>query len=410
MSVIAATMDRVPPVLSECACPSFGRRILAGFRKGLAFFWKYFLGMIYCQSAIGGVLIVGWTYRLVQRSVLKRWWRMSGFRRSGQGYKAFLESHDRTRAMVHWPNWVVESDFMNVVGRRTRQNPGLWKGTIALGKSLVHSLWLNFRIGLRGILNTWVLTLPGCILWLFGWYDGWNNSFNKGYEQAAVGPLLGWLGVLLFIIAMLYVPMAQVRQAATGNWRSFYQFRVVWRLVRQKWFMCMLLAGLYSLAYLPVAILKMAPISFSDNPAIMDHSNAQIIEFLQAYFFWASVVVFPAYVSLRLVAARIYASALVRTVQNGKVPIAALQPEEKEDLERLGLLTVREERRLPWPLRLFAWAVRSGVKTATVFIWFIFVSQIFIAEFFNYHPGKGWLNQTLVQLPWFHDIPYDQLK
>jgi hypothetical protein len=38
-------------------------------------------------------------------------------------------------------------------------------------------------------------------------------------------------------------------------------------------------------------------------------------------------------------------------------------------------------------------------------LWFAFVAQIFVSEFFNYHPVVGWLNQPLVHLPWFRYIP-----
>jgi hypothetical protein len=41
----------------------------------------------------------------------------------------------------------------------------------------------------------------------------------------------------------------------------------------------------------------------------------------------------------------------------------------------------------------------------TAMVWFTFVAQIFISEFINYHPVIGWLNQPLVQLPWFHYVP-----
>ena len=78
------------------------------------------------------------------------------------------------------------------------------------------SFVLNVKLGVGAIFNTWVLTLPACGLWLFAWYDGWNNSFTKGYEQAGVGPGTELLGVGLFIAAMLYVPMAQ---GASGRHR-----------------------------------------------------------------------------------------------------------------------------------------------------------------------------------------------
>jgi len=66
-------------------------------------------------------------------------------------------------------------------------------------KALGQSLWMNVRLGVQSVFNTWLLTLPACVLMLFGWYDGWNNSFNKGYEQFLVAPGISWLGMMLFI-------------------------------------------------------------------------------------------------------------------------------------------------------------------------------------------------------------------
>jgi hypothetical protein len=40
-----------------------------------------------------------------------------------------------------------------------------------------------------------------------------------------------------------------------------------------------------------------------------------------------------------------------------------------------------------------------------VAVWFSFVAQIYISEFINYHSGLGWINQPLVQLPWFRYLP-----
>jgi len=60
-------------------------------------------------------------------------------------------------------------------------------------------------------------------------------------------------------------------------------------------------------------------------------------------------------------------------------------------------------------VRLIAWTgTRLGRLVsagALVLIWFSFVAQIYIAEFLMNHRGIGWLNQPLVQLPWFHYLP-----
>jgi hypothetical protein len=53
---------------------------------------------------------------------------------------------------------------------------------------------------------------------------------------------------------------------------------------------------------------------------------------------------------------------------------------------------------------------RATTGVALFLVWFSFAAQIYISEFFLKSPmGRGWLNQPLVQLPWFNYIPA-QLK
>jgi hypothetical protein len=40
--------------------------------------------------------------------------------------------------------------------------------------------------------------------------------------------------VALFVAAMVYVPMAQVHQAVTGDFRAFFEFRFVGRFIRAR--------------------------------------------------------------------------------------------------------------------------------------------------------------------------------
>src|ERR1051325_4581211 len=164
----------------------------------------------------------------MQRSVLKRWWQASVSSAKPGRFEEFAAGDARTVGHVHWPNWFLAQDF-----RRNRRVQRGWPPAAALLPRLAASLWHNVRLGVQAMFNTWVLTLPSCALMLFGWYDGWNNSFNKGYEQFSVGPATSWFGIMLFAAAMLYVPMAQARQAITGEWRALYQLRLGSRPVRR---------------------------------------------------------------------------------------------------------------------------------------------------------------------------------
>jgi hypothetical protein len=372
----------------------------------LIFPLKLCWAMLFCQSLAGSIFVVGWTYRLAQRSAFKTWNARARSLKSGTGGSAgagggLIGEH------AHWPNWFVRQNF--------RQ--GLW-GEAARGGSyaakvlrlLFHSLWTNFWIGLRGIANTWVLTLPACLLWWFGWYDGWNNSFNKGYEQAPVGPLISLLGVGWFIAVMFYLPLAQARQAVTGEWRCFYQWKLIRKLVREQWLYCVLLAVLYSLLSVPLAALKTSPMFWMHNrPELGNLSREQVVAMLNGYFFWSAIVVVPAFVMLRVAAARIYASGIIALVRSGKIGESELAPTEREALSRLGLLGLGAEPPRHRLVRFITWTgtrvgrVVGGIVLALV--WFSFVAQIYISEFLNYHGGRGWMNQPLVQLPWFHYVP-----
>jgi hypothetical protein len=233
-----------------------------------------------------------------------------------------------------------------------------------------------------------------------------------------VGPLTGWLGIVCFIVAMFYVPLAQARQAATGSCRAFYEFRFVWRLVKGRWRGSLWLALLYALLALPVGILKTAPAFFPQwNPALEDATDAEVLRILNAYYFWSSAAVLGCFVLLKLSAARVYAASLLSAVERGSIDRDQLHSWERSALDQLGLLQPSQFRTRHPVVRTATGAGRlvrgSALGLATFVLWFSFVAQIFVSEFFNYHPLDsvrghflgGWMNQPLVQLPWFNYTP-----
>ena len=230
--------------------------------------------------------------------------------------------------------------------------------------------------------------------------------------MAWVGPTTGIVGVALFIAAMLVVPLAQARQAATGQWRAFYDFALIWRLMRQSWSRSIVLAGLYSLLSLPVMALLNLPAFFDQLwPDLASLSDTEALAFLKTYYFRVAILGFSVVVILRLAAARVYARAIVTAIRNGGVRVAELSLDEQRLIQRLDLGTSPPQARKSVIVRIPLWmgsrlleGVAVGLVTA---IWFSFVAQIFVAEFLNYHPVAGWLNQPLVQLLWFSFIPLE---
>lgn len=373
--------------------------------RWLAFPCKVFIGMLLIQSFIGAVVVLGWAWRLTQRFALRAWWRRS----AATSWPEFVEGARETEIHRAWPNWIIGP-----------------RGSSSRWQRIFGALWFNFKFGAQAIFSTWVVTAPACALWIFSWYDGWNNSFNKGYEQAAVGPATGIAGVLLFIVVMFYLPMAQARQAATGDWRAFFQFRFVWKLIRRRWLESLGLAMLIVGMSLPLTIMKTAPGFFTAMKAekaadqngfrkmtggqMEDMTPTEALRRLKSYYFWCGLYVLTAVVVTRWAAARVYAGAVLDCVQSGSIPPDALHEWEWKTLHRLNLLEVRPPRERHWFVRTCAWiATRAGAITvgfAIALVWFGLVAQVYVSEFLlKTDHGQGWWNQPLVQLPHFNYIP-----
>src|SRR5262249_22165497 len=188
--------------------------------------WRLPVGAVLCLWWWSSILVVGWLYRRMQAVVLRRWFLQSPLR-AAYTFEEFCDTLGAD-APVPRPRWLL----------RERIGTALAPGQPGrLGRALTvpwHSLWRNFKVGFQGLFCTFLLTGWGCLLMLFSCEFGWLNSFNKGYEQAVLGPVTGLLGIALFIAAMFYVPMAQAHQAATGDYRAFFEFRFVWSLIRAR--------------------------------------------------------------------------------------------------------------------------------------------------------------------------------
>jgi len=369
--------------------------------------WKIFLGAVFCQWLPTAIFVVGWTYRAMQRRALRIWQKHSMLPEST---RQVLRQTDPL-FIVHesWPNW-----FMQPRGLRAAAKAAVVPTFRARVRRRMHmigaSLGDNLRIGLLGMLNTSVILILPAILWQIGWYSGWDNSFNKGYEQYSNGIALSLTGIILFLTAMLYLPMAQARQAATGSWRAFYDFRTVWAITRNSPVRTILLATAYTLASLPIAITLGFPFFLeSAVKGWSDFTATQQTKFLNAYYFRLGIYGFMAYVFVRWLAAGWYARTIVELLHTGRIKKDALAGAERHALAALHLDNEGEAARLH-PAIAVTLAVsrpvwRVAVLTGAVIVWFTFVAQIYVREFIVYHPYQGFMNQPLVQLPWFRYVP-----
>ncbi len=392
-----------PPMVWESAARPLStvtwRRRRLGWRV-LEAIWKLALGALCGMSAVLSLLIVGWALRASEREVVRSWWRRRPERRPRESFAQFAEASGRTVELAAWPSWFTGDPGPGVYGWRDR----LWQRAFG-------GLLANVRLGIQSAFNVAVFTLPGGMLWTFGWYAGWMNSFHKGYENYFVGISVFGVGIVLFIAAMLYVPMALARQASTGNWRSFYDFKLVWTLIQRRWLGQFILALLALGLGLILSVLRAIPQFLPQmNAHLADSTALEQLHWIERYFLATALFGFAAFVLFRLAAARVYAGALLEAVQRGVITQDQLADREWEILNQLGLIHQRPTPSHHAFFRLVRWLGTRVGRTvggfATIIIWFLFVFNVMTVEFLNFHQaGRGWWNQPLIQLPWFDYTP-----
>lgn len=356
--------------------------------------WKWILGAVSCQGPVFALNGAGWAYRLAERSAMKAWWKGQSapgdrFREAAR-VTPFLAAYERT------PNWIWAQD---------RAAHGMLMRWV---NGLLKNLWLGFCAWFHSLV---FLVVPS-ILMMVSWYSGWDNSFNKGYEQFAVGQQLGLIGVFLMVVVMFYLPMAQARFAMTQDVRSFYDFRLNRQLIRTQWIACLGLVAGYAISGLPLMAadsllgLITGEKSSQEPNALSELTAAQALGFLQTYFFWWGFYVFGAFVALRCWAARIYARGVQRATQQGRLNAETLSEKERQAIDHFQMAS------RPPVVRGRVRALGSNVTrifigaVAAVLLWLGFGFQTHVKQFFNYqHELRRWSNQPLVQIPWFHHIP-----
>jgi hypothetical protein len=412
-------------------------------RWPFAWLWRIGFGGLFCFSYFTSILVVGWHYRWMQGKVFYSWWKQSPQRQRGS-FEDFCVSlgHD---APVRRPRWFLKERLQATLRRPARdgQAPSGARLFVRALKLPFGSLWRNFRFGVLGLLATFLLTGPGCLLMLFGWEFGWLVSFNKVYEQAFIGLAVSWVGILLFIAAMFYVPMAQVHQAVTSDFRAFFDFRFVWRLIQARLTAYLGLAAVTALiGLLFVEVLKTAPGFFYNNPVLEAHMDTYaelkalselspeaaaeegvdtgaaaaqaethrqaILQALNQFLLAGCFGLFLALLFIRRIAAAVYGSAVIKVIERGRVTRSDLHPTLVRWFEALGLnlIPTADVPGFVYAVRWSgAWVYRKFAYTLLAVIWFLFVAKTYVGEFFNYHPVAGFANHALIQLPCFDYVP-----
>jgi len=386
--------------------------------------WVLLIGTLFCGPLVLGTLsflnyflalvALGWLTRWTQGRVLYGWWKRSP-RRSEQTFTDFRATLGPD-APVPRPRWFFREDFridsIRVeISRPTLDGepPGFLRWMRSAVGSPFRSLGLNFQLGLQTLAGTCLLMGWGCLAMTFSWEFGWLNSFHKGYELAFFGPSLGIFGILLFALAMLYVPMAQVHHAATGDLRAFFDFRFICRLILARLTAYTLLALAFLGLGIILEVLKTAPVGFDDHIDFWTNAtDLQLLLLLRRYYFGCAAALFVSLLLTRGLAAAVYRSAVLKVLRRGRVRRAELHPVLAGWLEQLGNLSPVQARAQGFAgflRRLARKNYRRLLYVVLLLTWIVFAAKVYVGEFFNYHPMAGFLNHPLLQLPSYNYIP-----
>jgi hypothetical protein len=231
------------------------------------------------------------------------------------------------------------------------------RGSGAAGR-LLGGLAANIRTGVMTLAGLLAWTLPFTLIWLLAWWAGWENSFNKGYEQAWVGPTLFIAATLLSLPALTLLPHAAAHAALEGRLSAFFELRRILGRARAAGWRGLGLALLSVLAALPL-------FAFTALPA-----------FVEGFL--------PAFAALPL----------EQQVEAGQMIGLAAALYSFAALWFLRHRAVRIARRAPAARRLApVWLALSALAWAALPV------LILVAQFVNYAPHR-WLTHPLMLLPW----------
>lgn len=421
--VEAATVEPPPPTQPKLAVmiplPERDRRIReSAIHTVAAWGARFVVGVfmicnVFPLSFITAIAVFGWLQRRMQALSLRAWWEASP-RRQDSSFEDFLDSLG-PNAPVERPRWFVRERFAKHLSEISRGKSlgsffvAIW-GVVSLP---IHSLLVNFKVGLSGLFATSMLTGWGGMIMLFSWYFGWLNSFHKGYEDAFLGLLSGLFGSTLLILALIYVPMAQAHQAAAGEVAAFFQFRVVVRLILTRFTAYAFLIGGLALTSLVFEIPRLVTLNDNFIPNHEDVSPRAAFFMLEAWWFGWSIFFFAALLVLRTVSAAIYRSAMLKAVRNGTIAIDELPANLNTWFEKLAIVPDT-----PVSRSLIGAMLRAtiGLKYrvflfgVVCLIWLLFVLRFYFSYFLVFNEYRGILNHPVIQVPCIDWTPWHLVR
>lgn len=241
----------------------------------------------------------------------------------------------------------------------------------------------NIRTGLIALAALLVWTLPFSVLWLGAWWAGWENSFNKGYEQAFVGPATFLLGAFLAALVLPALPLMLAHLAAEDRLSAAFELRRIRSLVAQAGWRVPALSVLTTLAALPFAAARGAITTATDwAPWIEDLTPDEAAALTGQITLALAALAFLSTWTLRSLSARVYATIAPRA--------AGLRPGLWDGSQAAeAAVPARPGSR---PMTLLWYGAAMAVTLALAFL-------ILAGQFLD-HAWWRWLFHPALTLPW----------
>lgn len=298
---------------------------------------RFMVGVLLCLTPATAVLALGWIAR-----------RM---RAEEAAARARLSGQAASAAPVYW----AQSD------RADARGAARWFG----------GLWANLRAGLGAAATLAAGTAAFTALWLLSWWAGWENSFNKGYEQAWVGPTAALVGLAASAPLLALLPMSLAHQAVKGRMSAFFAWGQARRLIAAAGWRYVALSIATVLAASPLWAFQVLP-AFAETwaPGLSASDPAEVEAFKFWYRLAATLYMFSSLLALRLWAARLHARASLRLAR-------------EEGRRRSGVAHIG-----------------AAVRTAVLLVvWLGLGAQVFVAQFAS-HSWIAWAQHPFWGLPW----------
>lgn len=369
-------------------------KIVIIFKNIVRILSVFFTGFLFCWLPLLAPLISGWLGRHMRFAAVRTWAASSD-----KESKLIFFNNPSHAIYKYWPHWTTlgseaQGEFIPAANDTLIHKAFKWL------KKIIYSLRSDYSSGLLIAFNVWLLTLPLSLLFFLGWQSGWEVSFTKSYEEGSYVPLLFIFSISFLCFIMLYLPIAQARQAVHGNWKSFFDFKTIAIIARHVRFRLFVLSILTLVSSVFLMILtKIIPTLFEQIYDLDIHDRPHFNEVVSSHFFFTVLFFYILLIIIKSMNAKVYALGVMKALASGSLALSSLGEFERSILIENKLFESFQKKYKHHPYRWLNRLADYTLLFATFGIWVSFILVIIIGQFMNMN-SQDWFYHPLLHLPY----------